>query len=674
MIQRIVVAFLMVVCSAVAIADTERFVVYRQDVKIGRVIVEISGNTAKVEFDVKDNGRGPTVAETLSLDATGLPRSWRITGTQTFGGKIDEFFEKRGDKTSWRDSAGPGNAMGATQLYVAQSASPWALQLYARAILRAGTAIDVLPGGTIALTKGERLTLQGRDGELVVTRYDLTGLEFNPTIMLLDDAQRLIALPSPGGGLIREGFEAENPRLQKLVAEWQSARWAEIQRSTAKKFTGPVRIKNVRVFDPVAQQLTGPVAVLVSGRSISSVQAVDTPATPGETVIDGAGGTLVPGMFEMHAHLGESGALLNLLAGVTSVRDMGNNNSVLEALDRRIVAGEVAGPRIVRSGFIEGKSPFSANNGFVVDSEARALETVRWYAARGYPAIKIYNSINPQWVPAMVAQAHALGLKVMGHIPAFTTADAMIASGYDEVTHINQLALGWIIKPGEDTRTLFRLTALGRLQDLDLDSAPVQSTLDAMQDRGIALDPTIGIHENLLLNRDGSVAPGARDYFANMPIGVQRDLKQAWSNPDTFGGDAAARVAFDKLMDVLRRAHAKGIFIVPGTDTGGSFTYHRELELMTQAGFTPAAALSRATLDMARYLGMEQTTGSIERGKLADFFLIPGDPTKDIKAIKSISLVAKDGVFYLPSEVYPRLGIKPFVAAPQIADKQIADK
>ena len=674
MIQRIVVAFLMVVCSATALADTERFVVYRQDVKIGRVIVEISGNTAKVEFDVKDNGRGPTVAETLSLDANGLPSSWRITGTQTFGGKIDEFFEKKADKARWRDSAGPGQSKGASQLYVAQSASPWALQLYARAILRAGKAIDVLPGGTIALTQGERLTLQGKDGELVVTRYDLSGLEFNPTIMLLDDAQRLIALPSPGGGLIREGFEAENPRLQKLVAEWQSARWAEIQRSTAKKFTGPVRIKNVRVFDPVAQQLTGPVAVLVSGRSISSVQAVDTPATPDETVIDGAGGTLVPGMFEMHAHLGESGALLNLLAGVTSVRDMGNNNSVLEALDRRIVAGEVAGPRIVRSGFIEGKSPFSANNGFVVDSEARALETIRWYAARGYPAIKIYNSINPQWVPAMVAQAHALGLKVMGHIPAFTTADAMIASGYDEVTHINQLALGWIIKPGEDTRTLFRLTALGRLKDLDLDSAPVQSTLDAMQDQRIVLDPTIGIHENLLLNRDGSVAPGARDYFANMPIGVQRDLKQAWSNPDTFGGDAAARVAFDKLMDVLRRAHAKGIFIVPGTDTGGSFTYHRELELMTEAGFTPAAALSRATLDMARYLGMEQTTGSIERGKLADFFLIPGDPTKDIKAIKSISLVAKDGVFYLPSEVYPRLGIKPFVAAPQIADKQIADK
>jgi imidazolonepropionase-like amidohydrolase len=524
----------------------------------------------------------------------------------------------------------------------------------------------VLPGGTLALTQGERLTLQGAAGELAVTRYDLTGLDLNPTIMLLDDANRLIALPSASGGMVRTGFEGENARLRKLAADWQSARWAVLQRESAKRFDGPVRIVNVRLFDPVAKQLTAPVSVVVNGRTISGVQPVDSPATPGETVIDGAGGTLVPGMFEMHGHLGESGAMLNLLAGVTGVRDMGNSNSVLDALDRRIIAGEVAGPRIVRSGFVEGKSPFSANNGFVVDSEARAVEAVRWYAARGFTAIKIYNSVNPQWVPALVAEARKLGLRVMGHVPAFTSADAMIAAGYDEITHINQLALGWIIKPGEDTRTLFRLTALGRLSGLDLDSAAVQSTLDTMKDKGIALDPTIGIHENLLLNRDGSVAPGATDYFANMPIGVQRDLKQAWSNPDTFGGDASARVAFDKLMDLLRRAHAKGIFIVTGTDTGGSLTYHRELELLVKAGFTPAEALARATLDMARYLGIDQTTGSIARGKLADFFLIPGDPTRDIKAIKTISLVAKDGMFYLPTEVYPRLGIKPFVAAPKI--------
>ena len=666
MMLRSAVALLLLVLSATASAETESFLFYRQDTQIGRLVVEVDGNTAKIDFDIKDNGRGPTVAETLTLDAEGLPTDWKITGTQTFGGKIDETFRRRGKTSNWNDSGGPGSAKGPAKLYIAQSASPWALQLYARAILKAGGPLEVLPGGTLALTQGERLTLQGAAGELAVTRYDLTGLDLNPTIMLLDDAHRLIALPSASGGMVRTGFEGENPRLRKLAADWQSVRWTVLQRESAKRFDGPVRIVDVRLFDPVAKRLTAPVSVVVNGQTISGVQPVDSPTTPGETVIDGAGGTLVPGMFEMHGHLGESGAMLNLLAGVTGVRDMGNSNSVLDALDRRIIAGEVAGPRIVRSGFVEGKSPFSANNGFVVDSEARAVEAVRWYAARGFTAIKIYNSVDPQWVPALVAEARRLGLRVMGHVPAFTSADAMIAAGYDEITHINQLALGWIIKPGEDTRTLFRLTALGRLSGLDLDSAAVQSTLDTMKDKGIALDPTIGIHENLLLNRDGSVAPGATDYFANMPIGVQRGLKQAWSNPDTFGGDASAEAAFDKLMDLLRRAHAKGIFIVTGTDTGGSLTYHRELELLVKAGFTPAEALARATLEMARYLGIDQTTGSIARGKRADFFLIPGDPTRDIKAIKTISLVAKDGVFYLPSEVYPRLGIKPFVTAPKI--------
>ncbi len=653
--------------STAALADTERFAVFRQDTNIGRVVAETRGNAATVEFDVKDNGRGPTVAEALTLDAdSGLPDSWTITGSQTFGGRIDEGFKRAGGVSSWHDAGGPGSATGAPRLYISQSASPFALQIYARALLKAGGSLEVLPSGTVSLSKGETLTLKGPSGDVQVTRYELTGIDLNPTTMLLDGEGRLIALPSAGGGIVRAGFEGENARLRKLAADWQSARWATMQRETARHFAGPVRIINVRLFDPVAKALTARVSVVVNGNTIAGIQPPDRAPTPGETVIDGAGGTLVPGMFEMHMHLGENSALLNVLAGITSVRDMGNSYAVLDALDHRIVSGEVAGPRITRDGFIEGKSPFNSSNGFVVDSEARAVEAVRWYAARGYPAIKIYNSIDPKWVPAMIGEAKALGLRVMGHIPAFTTADAMIAAGYDEVTHVNQLALGWIIKPGEDTRTLFRLTALGRLPALDLDSAPVQSTLDTMKAKGVALDPTLGIHESLLLNRNGTVAPGAQDYFSHMPVGVQRDLKQAWSDTATFGGDANARKAFDTLTELLRRAHAKGIFIVPGTDTGGAFTYHRELELYTRIGMTPAQVLARATLEMARYLGQDQRLGSIARGKLADFFLIPGDPTQDIKAIKTISLVAKDGVFYFPAEVYPRFGIKPFAASPKL--------
>jgi imidazolonepropionase-like amidohydrolase len=74
--------------------------------------------------------------------------------------------------------------------------------------------------------------------------------------------------------------------------------------------------------------------------------------------------------------------------------------------------------------------------------------------------------------------------------------------------------------------------------------------------------------------------------------------------------------------------HDRGVFIVFGTDTGGSFTYHRELELYQRAGMTPAEILKRATLDSARYVSEDQRLGSIDKGKLADFFLIPGDPLK----------------------------------------------
>ena len=114
--------------------------------------------------------------------------------------------------------------------------------------------------------------------------------------------------------------------------------------------------------------------------------------------------------------------------------------------------------------------------------------------------------------------------------------------------------------------------------------------------------------------------------------------------------------------------HDKGILLVPGTDLGGSFNYHRELELFQLLGMSAPEILKLATYDMAAYLGRDQDTGSIEAGKYADFFLVPGDPTADLKAIKTISMVVKDGTFYFPSEIYPEFGIRPFVQAPDVSE------
>jgi imidazolonepropionase-like amidohydrolase len=649
-------------------AQTERLSVILGGRTIGRLTATTQADKVSVDYDYKNNGRGPTLAEVITLSPKGLPAAWTITGATTFGNKIDERFGLSGTRAEWRDSTGPGSiASDGEAVYVPQTASPWSLGLYARLLNKTvNKRMPALPSGTLSLKKGADLTMSGGPGPVRVAAYTLSGTNLAPDYLLLDARGTLFAVISPSFVIVREGYEKEDARLRALAATMSSDRLVAIQKSAAHRYGAPVRIRNVRVFEPRTKTLTEPVSVVVHGNVIAGVEPAASPATPGEVAIDGGNGTLVPGMYEMHAHLDQEDALLNLLSGTTSVRDMGNTNDVLDGLIARVDAGTMAGPRVTRSGFIEGKSPFNANNGIVVDSEAAALDAVRWYGARGYWQIKIYNSINPAWVPAMVQEAHRLGMRVAGHVPAFSSADAVIAAGYDELTHINQFMLGWVLQPDEDTRTLLRLTAMRRFPAVDLTSPAVRRTIDAMAQRKLAIDPTLAIHEELTLNRNGAVPPGAADYLDHMPIGYQRTAKAARTDTSAPGDDQAYRGAFDSILATVKALRDRGVTLIPGTDLGGSFTYHRELELYQRIGMTPADILAWATLDMARYLGQDQRLGSIEKGKLADFFLIPGDPTRDFKAIKTIRMVVKDGVVYFPSEIYPEFGITPFADAPSV--------
>jgi imidazolonepropionase-like amidohydrolase len=674
-VRKLLIAAMALSLPSLALADTFTYSYIFGEKKVGHLTAETKGDLTTIDYDVKNNGRGPTIAESIKLDEAGLPTEWTVKGTTTFGSKIAEHFVKKGTRGEWLDSTGRGHSTIHTpSIYLAQSSSPWANGLYARALLKTSDSqLPALPGGVLRLEKGETLTVQGSGGPLQVTRYDLIGIDLDPEIILLDPANNLFADVDASSILVRTGYEGEEKRLREMAAGWSSERFVKIEHDVAHRYAGPIRIRNVRLFDPKSSSLTDPVSVLVQGKVIAAVEPNDSPSTPGETAIDGGGGTLIAGMYEMHAHLSQSVALLNVVAGITSVRDMGNDNAVLEKLIHQIDSGSIGGPHVIRSGFIEGKSPFSANNGILVDSQSQAVDAVRWYGARNFWQIKIYNSMNPAWVPAMTREAHLLGMRVAGHIPAFSNADAMIEAGYDEITHINQFSLGWVIQPTEDTRTLFRLTALKRLPSLDLQSAKVQHTIDLMAERKIAIDPTLGIHEKLTQNRDGKIPPGSVDYFDHMPIGWRRNEMKALADTSAPGDDLAYRQAFDKLVAVVRMLHDRGVFIVFGTDTGGSFTYHRELELYLLAGMTPAEILKRATFDSARYVSQDQRLGSIEKGKLADFFLIPGDPIKNLKAIKTISMVVKDGTVYYPSEVYPKFGIQPFVAAPKIVQAAAAN-
>jgi len=659
---------------APAHAERSEYRVYIQERDTGHLIIDMEANEATVDFDFKQNGRGPTIKENITLDAKGVPTNWSVTGRTTFGNEVNESFSRSDSEVRWTDLSGPGSLTGPNLpgFYVTQNGSPFDIAILAKALLAdEDQSMPVAPTGIAKLAERDRRVVGGEDGPTELITYELSGLSTTPSYITLDSDGELAALPSPGFIIRRKELTDETSKaLQELSEQLASQRLARFQEESARRFGGPVRIRNVRIFDPVTKSMGEPKDVVFSGNRITGIVPTGSKASVGETQIDGEGGSLVAGLYEMHGHLRQANALMNVLAGVTSVRDMGNNNEVLDQLIKRIETGEIAGPRITRSGFIEGKSEFSSATGRLANSQEEAIDHVRWYAARGYQKAKLYNSMKPEWAPAVIAEAHRLGMRVAGHIPAFSSADAMIEAGFDEITHVNQLMLGWVLNEGEDTRTLFRFKAMQRFPQLDVKGAKVTKTLDAMLANNVAHEPTLGIHELGLTAINGEPAPGTLDYFDHFPPAEQRQMKQALFGTDSQEERDRYIAAQKKIVETLTEMNRRGILLIPGTDTGGAFTLHRELELFTTLGMSNGEVLARATLDMAKYLGQDQMLGSIERGKLADFFLIPGDPVEDIKAIKSVAMVVNGGTVYFPDEVYEKIGIKPFTKPLKITSEE----
>jgi hypothetical protein len=665
------VASLLFGAPASSFAATEKLSIVSNGEKVGTLVVETEGDHAVADYRVDNNGRGPKHREDLTFGEDGIPIAWAIRGTSLMGGSVDESYRWTAGRAQWRSQADAGSTRAKRPpLYIVNDDSPYAIWVYAQAALaRPDHSIAVLPSGKISLEKLQTLTIGEGSAATEVTAWRLTGVQLNPSYLLLDKQHKLFALfdPSADGITIREGYEASVPRLAQLGGELETARSLDLQRKLAHRFAVPVRIRNVRVFDPQTGKLSPPSTVVVMRDTITQVIADDRlPAPEDEVVIDGEGGTVFPGLHDMHSHATLPSGLMYLAAGVTATRDMGNDNGFMQNLLSRIDSGEVAWPRIVPNGFIEGRSAYSARFGFIPSSIEEALKDVRWYADRGYAEIKIYNSMNPDWVKPIAAEAHRLGLRVTGHVPAFDTPDRVIADGYDSIAHLNQLMLGWILRPEEDSRTPLRLTAMSRAGSLDLNSPPVQQTVQLMKQRGIALDTTAVILEQLMMSRAGQVPIGQEDFLSHLPIGFQRYRKRSFVTIADKAEAAAYQSGYDKMLETIGMLHRQGIRLLPGTDDATGFSVQREIELYVKAGLTPAEALRAGTLGAEEFFRRTDRLGSIAQGKLADFVLVPGDPTRDITAIRRPRMVMRGGTIYFPSEIYSALGISPFTTAPAI--------
>jgi len=368
----------------------------------------------------------------------------------------------------------------------------------------------------------------------------------------------------------------------------------------------------------------------------------------------------LPGLFDMHSHFSAWDGALHVAAGVTTIRDMGNNNDTLLKVIDQEKAGELLAPRIVPAGFIEGASPNASQGGFVIKDLDEAKKAVDWYHEHGWPQIKIYNSFPKDIVPAITEYAHARGMRVSGHIPAFMRAEEAVLGGYDEIQHINQVLLNFLVDAKTDTRTLERFyLPANKVCDLDFDGKPVQDFLALLAQRRTVIDPTLATF-NFIRQRDGVLSQEFAAVADHVPPDVRRGFFQAGMKIPDDATAARYEKSYAKMIEFTGRMYRAGIPLVAGTDDLPGFTLQRELELYVEAGLTPAQVLQIATWNGARYARVLDDRGVIAQGKRADLILVDGDPTQNISDIRKVVLVIKGDVAYAPSEIDEAIGVRPF--------------
>jgi len=625
-----------------------------------------------------DNGRGPKLEAHWHEGPDGVPDRWKITGTTTYGSRANEVFIRTRQQARWKtvgdEGSTPlsngGNAAAPAPAYLPLVYTPDYLAALVRAALRHGNRLSLLPAGELSVATLEAMTVTDAAGQkFSLTLHAVTGLGLTPSYLWLDSAGALFAnLEMADGlyGLVREGWESTAPALAARQQAADEVLLAKLADNAKHTYTQPLAFRHVQVFDSRQGKLSAPQTVIVFRGRISTLQPDDVPLPAEAMTIDGTGQTLLPALFDLHTHGTPWSGALQLAGGVTTARDLGNDHDSILLQEARYDSGTWLGPRLWRAGFMDGQSPYTASGGKTVASLPEALDAVDFFAAHGYRAVKLYSSFNPDWIAPVAQRAHERGLRVSGHVPAFTTAARVITQGYDELNHLNMLFLNFVASPSEDTRTNARFTMVGeRAWQLDLDSAPVQAFIQELVKRGTVVDPTMACFEDSFNQAPGESSRVMAPVLDRLPATLRRSLLQ----PEMELSPAVLdhyRASWRKMLDLLARLDRAGVPLVPGTDALEGFYLHRELELWVQAGIPAPRVLQHATLGSARVLRLEQSLGAVEAGYSADLILVEGNPLQDISTLRRMRMVMKAGAGYFPAEIYPALGILPAVPAAEV--------
>lgn len=400
--------------------------------------------------------------------------------------------------------------------------------------------------------------------------------------------------------------------------------------------------------------------VFSAGRITAMGPAGQVAVPEGAKVLDLAGDTVIPGLVGMHDHMfypagprmalyneqGYSFPRLYLACGITSLRTTGAIQPYTDlALKKWIAAGRMPGPHLYVTGpYLEGAGSFTPNM-HELTGAADATRTVDYWAAEGVRTFKAYMHITRAELAAAIAAAHAHHATITGHLCSIGYQEAA-RLGMDDLEH--GLIIDSEFDPGkqpdvcppraETTRTLLALAVSG---------PKIQKTLRVLVARHVALTSTLPVFETFVPHEpplEGRVLLAMSPEAQAAYLSVRRRIGQMAHSP----WPALLR----KEMEFERDFARMGGLLLAGEDPTGyggdlaGFGDQREMELLVQAGFTPAQAVRVYTQNGARFLGVAGRIGTLAPGKDADMAVVRGDLAKNITAIEQVQYVFQDGLGY----------------------------
>ena len=637
-----------------------------QGERSGSLVTQVDADGQRhSRFEFSDRGRGPKLDERIALDASGLPVAIELQGHSYMGAPVEESFHRDDNSARWTSTLDSGErTVERPVFYAAAEGTPDQIGLLARALLQAkDQRLDLLPAGQARIEALESHDFVVDGDPVRATLHAISGLGFTPALVWLDEQDELFALSYGWMGLVPEGAEGLIEKLGPLQdaaeAAWLRQRAVEL----TQEMQGRWCLVGARLLDVDRGQLNDAANIRINDGVIEAVGAPVDVECNGLAQIDAGGRVVMPGLWDMHVHAGASDGLLHIAHGVTGARDLGNDHEQVVRLAASFDSGELIGPRLQRSGFIDKKTAYTAPTGAPVDTLDEALAQIDDYAAKGYPQIKIYSSIPPEWVAPMAKRIHDHGMRLSGHIPAFMTAEQAVRQGFDEIQHVNMLFLNFVAEADTDTRTPARFMKVAeKAGSLDLDSAEVRDFIALLKARDVVVDPTVSIFDRMFRHRAGEVAPHLASVIDHLPPSVQRGARAG--EIDINDGNAATYAASaDALLGMVRRLHEAGVRLVPGTDDIVGFTLLRELELYAQAGIPNSEVIRIATSSAADIANTGVKVGRIAPGQAADLLVVDGNPLQDITALRRGVLVVRGDRVHRPDAIFRSLGVKPFVAS-----------